>query len=260
MKYLRTSQVAERVGLHPNTIRLYEEWGWLPPIPRTQSGYRQYTEYHIDQVRLIRYAMRFTFLTGEIHRAGRELIRLGANGEVAKAYAKAENLAELVRKERARAEDAVEVLENWVREGKADSAGESLQIKQVLTHLDISYDMLRNWERNGLIEIPRDPGNGYRVFGEVELNRLRVIRVLRRARYSLMSILRMLIRLDQGQRENLRQVLDTPDPEEDIVYATDQWLTRLGELEDQAERMAAHLRLMIGRYGDVTPLARQANR
>jgi len=32
-RYMRTSDIAKAVGVHPNTVRLYEEWGFLPPIP-----------------------------------------------------------------------------------------------------------------------------------------------------------------------------------------------------------------------------------
>jgi DNA-binding transcriptional MerR regulator len=73
--------------------------------------------------------------------------------------------------------------------------------------------MLRNWERNGLLTVPRDPDNGYRRYGPAEIGRLRVIRTLRHARYSPMAILRMLRQLDADRDANLRQALDTPDPE-----------------------------------------------
>ena len=33
--HLRTSEVAQAAGVHPNTVRLYEEWGFLPPVPRS---------------------------------------------------------------------------------------------------------------------------------------------------------------------------------------------------------------------------------
>ena len=50
MKYYKTSEIAKAVGLHPNTIRLYEEWGLLPEVPRSPSGYRLFTRDHMDQV------------------------------------------------------------------------------------------------------------------------------------------------------------------------------------------------------------------
>ena len=52
--------------------------------------------------------------------------------------------------------------------------------------------MLRNWERNGLLRVPRDPRNRYRTYSAAEIGRLRVIRVLARSKYSQMAILRML--------------------------------------------------------------------
>ncbi len=56
-RYMRTSDIAQAVGVHPNTVRLYEEWGFLPPIPRSPSGYRQYTQAHLDQMRLAQTAL-----------------------------------------------------------------------------------------------------------------------------------------------------------------------------------------------------------
>jgi DNA-binding transcriptional MerR regulator len=44
---LRTSDAAKAVGVHPNTVRLYEEWAFLPPIPRS---YLLFTAVHLDQM------------------------------------------------------------------------------------------------------------------------------------------------------------------------------------------------------------------
>jgi DNA-binding transcriptional MerR regulator len=55
--FLRTSDIAKAVGVHPNTIRFYEAWGLLPPIPRGPSGYRLFTEAHLDQMCLARMAL-----------------------------------------------------------------------------------------------------------------------------------------------------------------------------------------------------------
>ena len=35
-----TSQMAKIVGLHPNTVRLYEEWGFIQKPERKKNGYR----------------------------------------------------------------------------------------------------------------------------------------------------------------------------------------------------------------------------
>ncbi|RPI95807.1 MAG: MerR family transcriptional regulator, partial [Chloroflexi bacterium] len=111
----------------------------------------------------------------------------------------------------------------------------------------VSIDQLRNWERNNLLETPRDPSNGYRLYGPDEIGRLRVIRMLIRSRYSMMSILRMLNKLDRGETDQLRQALDTPESEEDALYVTDHWLTTLGELEKAAHELIEQIETTLTR-------------
>ena len=53
-KFLRTSDLAHAVGVHPNTVRLYAEWGLIPPVERSPSGYRLFTQRHLDCLRLAR--------------------------------------------------------------------------------------------------------------------------------------------------------------------------------------------------------------
>jgi DNA-binding transcriptional MerR regulator len=53
---MTTAVVAKAVSVHPNTIRMYEACGFLPVIPRGRNGYRQFSERHLDQARLIRLA------------------------------------------------------------------------------------------------------------------------------------------------------------------------------------------------------------
>jgi hypothetical protein len=79
---LRTSDVARAAGVHPNTVRLYEEWGFLPPIPRSPSGYRLFTEAHIDQMRLARTALRGPWPGRNIKRSALALVRRAASGDL----------------------------------------------------------------------------------------------------------------------------------------------------------------------------------
>jgi hypothetical protein len=71
--------------------------------------------------------------------------------------------------------------------------------------------------------------------------------MLSRAGYSTMSILRMLLHLDQGQGGDLKWVLDTPRPDEDVYSASDHWLSTLAEHERRARQMIALLEEMIGK-------------
>ncbi|MBP7330999.1 MAG: M28 family peptidase [Firmicutes bacterium] len=47
MKTYKTSQIAALCGVHPNTVRLYEELDYIPPVPRAENGYRVYGEIHL---------------------------------------------------------------------------------------------------------------------------------------------------------------------------------------------------------------------
>ena len=60
-----------------------------------------------------------------------------------------------------------------------------------------------------------------------------------------MAILRMVRQLDRGRREDLGQVLDMPDPEEDLLYASDRWLSTLTIYEKRTEEMVAQLEKMM---------------
>jgi DNA-binding transcriptional MerR regulator len=244
-RYLRTSDIAKAIGVHPNTVRLYEEWGFLPPIPRSPSGYRQFTEAHLAQMRLARAALRGPWPGRKIRQSALTLVRRAASGDLGGALELAYQHLAQVQAERAQAEAAVELLERWAHGTAVDATTMLLRIGEAAVLLDVTTDMLRNWEREGLIQVPRDPRNGYRQYGAAEIGRLRVIRMLLRAGYSTMAILRMLLRLDRGQKADLRQVLDTPRPDEDVYSAADRWLSTLADFEQRAVDIIVLLESMI---------------
>jgi DNA-binding transcriptional MerR regulator len=242
-RYLRTSDLAKAVGVHVNTVRLYEEWGFLPPIPRSPTGYRLFTQAHLEQMRLARMAMHGPWPGSNIRKSALALVRKSASGDLGGALEQAYQHLALVQAERARAEAAAGLLERWAQGATTDTTSKPLHIGEVAELLDVTADQLRNWERNGLIEVPRDPRNGYRLYGATEVGRLRVIRMLLRAGYSMMAVLRMLLQLDQGG--DPRQALDTPQPDEDVYTAADQWLSSLAEQEQRARNIIAQLERMI---------------
>ncbi len=242
---LRTTELSQAVGVHPNTVRLYEEWGFLPPIPRSPSGYRLFSKAHLDQMRLARTALGCAWAGRSIRRSALTLVRQAAAGDLSGALEQAHRHLALVREEQAQANAAAESLERWAQDAPVDELACPLTIGQTAERLHVTTDMLRNWERNGLLSVPRDPQNGYRRYGAAEIERLRLIRLLLRAGYGMMAILRMLLQFDSGQREGLREALDTPLPDEDICYATNRWLSTLAEQEERAADIIVQLAEMI---------------
>ena len=226
-------------------MRRYVEWGLLPPVERAPNGYRLFTQRHLDCLRLARMIYSDTYPGRAIRQSGGRILQSAVaddwGGALEHAYA---HLA-LVQAERAQAETAVRLLERWASGAGADATAHPLPIGQAARLLGVTIDMLRNWERNGLVRIPRNVRNGYRSYGPAEIGRLRVIRMLRRAGYSTMAILRMLLALDEGGTADLRQALDTPRPDEDAYSAADRWLSALAEWEQRAHAMIALLEAMI---------------
>lgn len=241
-----TTEVAHAVGVHPNTVRLYEQWGFLPPIPRTESGYRQFTQFHIDQMKLARLALHGPYPGGKAPVLA--LVHAAAQRHFGEALEHAYRYLVQVRAEYAQADTAFVLLERWATGTRVDATHKQLRIGAVSQLLDISPDLLRSWERNRLIQVPRDPDNGYRLYSGKEIGRLRVIRMLRAAGYSVASVLRLMSHLDQGRADDLRTVLDTPPPEEDIFSATDMWISTLKAQEQRALAIIDSLEAMLQTY------------
>lgn len=250
-KTLRTIDLARAVGAHPNTVRRYVDWGLLPPVKRGPNGYRQFTQQHLNCFRVARAIYGATYASRPIRQSACQIIERGVVDDWGGALECAYGHLAFVQAERAQAETAALLLERWAAGAAADATAQPLQIKQAAGRLGVTTDMLRNWERSGLISVPRSPDNGYRLYGAVEISRLRVIRMLTRAGYGQMSILRMLLQLERGTTDDLRRSLDTPAPDEDVYTASNRWLTTLADQEKVALDLIALVESII--LARVTP-------
>ena len=242
-KHLRTIDIAKAVNVHVNTIRLYESFGFLAPVPRASNGYRIYTPMHVEQARLARLCLEWPYLGDKALLI--ELVKSGASGDLGMAMERAYQYLANVRVERTFAESAIEFLERWAAGYLIDAPRQQVNIGEAARHLNVTVDMLRNWERDGLIDVPRDPSNQYRLYGTAEFGRIRVIRTLVQAGYSLMAILRMLRQFDAGNTDNLRAALDLPHDEDEIQTIADRWLTTLIQQEERARSIIRQISRMI---------------
>lgn len=236
-EHLLTAEVAKAVGVHPNTVRLYERWGFIPPVPRGPTGYRLYSQHHVDSMRLARLALHHPYPGGK--QPVLDMIAAAVAGDLATARTCARTYLAQVQRERAYAEQAAALLESWAASPAVDGGG-ALSISQAAAAVGVTVDSLRNWERNGLLKVARS-ANGYRAYSATDLSRLRVIRLLRAAGYSMMAILRVLRYLDAGQRGDVRSVLGMPPPDDDVLYISDRWLATLAEQEERARQVIALL-------------------
>jgi DNA-binding transcriptional MerR regulator len=227
-KVFHTSELALLVGTHPNTVRSYEKWGLIPPVERSLNGYRIFTRRHLDCLRLARMIYSAPYPGRGFRALGNEIIQLAVSDDWQGALEKAHEHLTAIAAELQQADTAANVLEHWAQNMADNSPDERpLAIGEVSKLLGVSLDVIRNAERNGLITVPRNSYNNYRLFGKKEIERLRIIRMLSKAGYSHMSILRMFLELDAGNTRDLKRILDTPRADEDIFGAADRWLTTL---------------------------------
>jgi DNA-binding transcriptional MerR regulator len=63
---MRIGHAAALAGVSRDTLRYYERQGLLPRPPRTASGYRDYSQSVVDQVRFVRNALRFGFTVKQV--------------------------------------------------------------------------------------------------------------------------------------------------------------------------------------------------
>ena len=242
----RTTEVATAIGIHPNTVRLYEELGLIPTPERESNGYRIFTEFHIQQFLLARTAFQIEVLQGGLRKKIISVIKLSAHKKFDEALILTQEYLEGVRMERNNAEEAIQIVQD-ILSGEIEEHRFSMKRKEVSEYLDISMDTLRNWEMNGLLTVKRKE-NGYRVYTDEDIKRLKIIRSLRCAKYSLEAILRMLRQLSKNPDIDIKAALNTPRQSEDIISVCDQLIISLTAAERNAEKIMGMLQEMKENY------------
>lgn len=242
MNQYKTAEIAKIIGIHANTVRLYESCGFISKPRRLQNGYRVFTDCHVEQFRLARAALRAEVLQNGLRKQAVNIIKAAALGEYRQAEELTRRYIAQVEAEKENAEEAIQIARQILSglEGENGDAGVRFTRKEAADFLHVTIDTLRNWELNGLFTIKRKK-NGYRVYTGSDLQRLKIIRSLRCANYSLASILRMLSALSADPAADIREVIDTPGKGDDIITACDKLLTSLEQARENAQFVAGQI-------------------
>ena len=242
-----TSEVARVIGIHPNTVRLYEEYQLIPKPERRSNGYRIFTDQHIEQLKLARTLLSIEVLQNGLRKLAIDIIKTAATGDFDAAIQQTRVYLTRVQSERRNAEDALNTVRQ-ILEGQAGNPSEieterPLRRQEAADFLNVTIDTLRNWELNGLLRVKRMQ-NGYRIYTQDDLEKLKIIRTLRCANYSLAAILRMMRALSHDLEVNIRKVIDTPRENDDIISACDHLLSSLDDAEVKAVEVHERLQAM----------------
>ena len=239
MNTYQTTEVARIIGVHPNTVRLYEQLHLIPLAKRLKNGYRIFTDFHIEQFRLARTALKVEILQNGLRKKAMNIIKVSATGNFDMAIKLTDEYLSQLEREKHNAEQAIQIV-NELLNGESSPNQVLLKRKEVSEFLGITMDTLRNWELNGLLCVKRK-ANGYRVYSNDDIKRLRIIKALRCANYSLSSILRMLNALSVNPDINIKSVIGMPEENEDIITACDKLLLSLNDASENARFMKATL-------------------
>lgn len=122
MNTYTTSEVAKIIGIHPNTVRLYEEWGLIPKAERKANGYRVFTDFHIEQFRLARTAFQIEVLQNGLRKKIVETVKVSAKKDFDQALVLANEYLSQIQKEERNAEEAIAITRQ-ILEGNAIFSG-----------------------------------------------------------------------------------------------------------------------------------------
>jgi DNA-binding transcriptional MerR regulator len=238
----KTHEIADAVGVHTNSVRLYEDWGYIAPVLRNEHNYRQYTKEHLKQMKFARIALPGPFPLNShlVH----ELVCAYAKGKFQEAKVLAESYLKLVIQEIEHAKRALTIIDKWFTSQTGDCTIPILTTRiNVSKFLGVTVDALRTWERNGLYEINRN-SKGKLTFTQWDLEKIQIIRILRNSGFNIHS-LHALFSTDEKLNKKPSEILMLPNENGDIFYITDRYMEYLYSHEKRSKKLLKILKKEI---------------
>lgn len=244
MRTYRTSEIARVLGVHPNTVILYEKWGYIAPIERKKNGYRIYTETHLDQMKLVRLALRSELIKSYMKFEVQNIIRSAAQGNLTKALELSTEYLTHIQNE---SDNGLKIVKKVHEIMKSDSSEEEnilLKRNDAAKLLAVSIDVLINWESNGLLEVPRNK-SGYRIYGKDEIKQLKIIKVLRQENYRTQCICKMLKKLKTKSKGNYLLLSEETEDSDDWLMSS------LAEVSSNIKKLIWYIGELINKKAEI---------
>lgn len=183
----RPVDLARAVGLSAGQIRNYEHFGFIPEADRTATGYRIYTDRHLNALHAAR-----TVQTGYGWQRALDAMRAVHAGDHAVALAVADERHAALHTQRAQVTEAIAGLVSAQRDvgtvlGLRIPRGHTITIGRAATALGVNTSAIRYWETRGLIAPDRSP-NGRRRYDNRQLQHLQLVKLLRDINYGFDTI------------------------------------------------------------------------
>ncbi|MBZ2174675.1 MerR family DNA-binding transcriptional regulator [Schnuerera sp. xch1] len=193
---IRPVDIARKLNISTTTLRKYEEFGLTPPVPRSESGYRLYSQEHVAY-----------FI------CAREMIPAFTMKEIAKIFEEVmakriEKALWMVNKSQAKLHSEKLILGKMVKNllNANNKHVSKIQYKLTINELSketgIPITTIRYWDKVGLISASRSKNNNYRLFTQEHIKQVLLIYALKYTVYS---------KYGRYSIEKIRQNLETFD-------------------------------------------------
>jgi len=206
--YWRPIDLARAVGLSAQTVRTYEQLGFLPPAGRSATGYRRYEARHARALQATR-----LMVAGYGWTPALRIMRSVHKGELDAAVAAVDACHAGLHQSRHETLATLAALCSATTPSTDENKGQSLidpiglplRISEVARRVGVPVSTVRFWETYELVRPRRDPTSGYRLYDAPEVQRIQVIALLRHGGYGFDAIRPVLAALATGRPEQATQ-------------------------------------------------------
>lgn len=203
---VRPVTIARRLGISTTTLRKYEEMGLVPPVSRSASGYRNYTEEHIAYFICVR-----KMLPGFNLTIIAEILKEVMLQKIDAAYWIVNKAQADLRQEKIISENIVKHLYHG-KELQTNRKQKILTINDISQETGVPATTIRYWDKVGLISAQRCTENNYRIFTSEHIRQVLAIYALKlsainnRHRYFIDQVREEMKRFDYNDRNKIKEI------------------------------------------------------
>ena len=200
---MRPKDLAQAVDLSVQSVRNYEESGFIPTAERSAHGYRLYTQRHLQALRVAR-----SMIAGYGWMSACNIMKCVHQSNLPKALALIDAWHADVHRNRCEIDETLRVLRDTSTTLPTLTQMENLphwrsalRVSEAARIVGVRVSAIRFWEEQGLLQPARENNSHYRLYDAEQMRKLQVIALLRKANYSFEAIRAVLTQLANGAPE-----------------------------------------------------------